>query len=56
MANVAIMGFFSIILLAIYLVLLGIGIYGFILFVKLANRGIRALDIYINEKENNNKL
>ncbi|MBV7273870.1 hypothetical protein I6U48_13245 [Clostridium sp. PL3] len=34
------------------LILLGIGIYGFVLFVKLANRGIRALDIYINEKTN----
>ncbi|MGH4052511.1 MAG: hypothetical protein ACREVX_14480 [Clostridium sp.] len=33
--------------------LLGMGIYGFVLFVKLANRGIRALDIYINEKTNN---
>ncbi|MBV7273847.1 hypothetical protein JMF89_06690 [Clostridiaceae bacterium UIB06] len=36
----------------ISLILLGIGIYGFLLFVKLANRGIRALDIYINEKTN----
>lgn len=34
------------------LVLVGIGIYGFILFVKLSNRGIKALDIYINEKAN----
>jgi hypothetical protein len=33
--------------------LFGIGIYGFMLFVKLANRGIKALDIYINEKTNN---
>lgn len=39
--------------LIIILTLLGIGIYGFILFVKLANRGIKALDIYINEKTNN---
>ena len=30
--------------------LIGISIYGFVLFVKLANRGIKALDIYINEK------
>ena len=34
------------------LVLVGIGIYGFILFVKLANRGIKALDIYINDRAN----
>ena len=31
---------------------LGAGIYSFVLFVKLANRGIKALDIYINEKSN----
>lgn len=43
----------SFINLIIILVLLGIGIYGFILFVKLANRAIKALDIYINEKTNN---
>jgi len=34
----------------IYLVILVIWIYAFILFVKLAKRGIKALDIYINEK------
>ncbi len=38
--------------LIIILILLGVGIYGFVLFVKLANRGIKALDIYINEKTN----
>ena len=36
--------------LAIYLPLLGASIYTFILFVKLARRGIQALDIYIEEK------
>lgn len=40
--------------LFIMLILLGMSIYGFTLFVKLAHRGIKALDIYINEK--NNKL
>ncbi|WP_278246537.1 hypothetical protein [Clostridium lundense] len=35
------------------LILVGMGIYAFILFVKLANRGITALDIYIEEKRNN---
>ena len=44
---------FSFINLIILLGLIGLGIYGFILFVKLANRGIKALDIYINEKTNN---
>ncbi|PKM47708.1 MAG: hypothetical protein CVV03_02245 [Firmicutes bacterium HGW-Firmicutes-8] len=38
--------FFSV----IYLVTLGFSIYGFVLFIKLARRGITALDIYINEK------
>ena len=36
--------------LLIYLPLLGASIYAFILFVKLARRGIKALDIYIEEK------
>lgn len=33
-----------------YIIMIGISIYAFVLFVKLANRGIKALDIYINEK------
>jgi|GEM_PF-1077581 len=33
--------------------LICMGVYGFVLFVKLANRGIKALDIYIEEKSNN---
>ena len=36
--------------LLIYLPLLGASIYAFILFVKFAKRGIKALDIYIEEK------
>ena len=36
--------------LVIYIPLLGASIYAFILFVKLAKRGIKALDIYIEEK------
>jgi len=43
---------FTFINLIIALGLIGIGIYGFILFVKLAHRGIKALDIYIDEKTN----
>lgn len=34
-------------------ILLGLGIYSFVLFVKLAHRGVKALDIYISEKKNN---
>lgn len=45
---------FTFINLIIILVFLAMGIYGFVLFVKLANRGIKALDIYISEKSKNN--
>ena len=37
-------------ILIIYVPLLGASIYAFILFVKLAKRGIKTLDIYIEEK------
>jgi flagellar biogenesis protein FliO len=50
MAIVSVLSFINLIII---LGLFGMGIYGFVLFVKLANRGIRALDIYINEKTNN---
>ncbi|MCY6485494.1 hypothetical protein OW763_14260 [Clostridium aestuarii] len=40
---------FSIIIMLIYFAFIGIGIYAFILFVKLAHRGIKALDIYIDK-------
>jgi type IV secretory pathway TrbD component len=40
----------GIVIALIYLIIFVIWIYGFILFVKLAKRGIKALDIYINEK------
>ena len=47
------LGVVSFIYLIIILCFVGIGIYLLVLFVKLANRGIKALDIYINEKTNN---
>lgn len=34
----------------IYLAIMGCSLYAFILFVRLAKRGIKALDIYIDEK------
>lgn len=40
------------IMLLIWPVIVGLGIYSLILFIKLARRGIKALDIYINEKGN----
>ncbi len=36
------------------LLMFGVSIYAFVLFIKLAHRGIRALDIYIEEKSNKN--
>lgn len=36
----------------VYLFLMGISIYTLVLLIKLAQRGIKALDIYIEEKSN----
>lgn len=43
---------FSSIIFVIYLIMLGLSLYAFVLFVKLARRGIKALDLYIIEKSN----
>jgi len=51
----ALFGIVSLFYMILILGLVGIGIYGFILFVKLANRGIKALDIYINKIRTSNK-
>ena len=48
----AMLGVVSFIYLIIILCFIGMGIYWMVLFVKLANRGIKALDIYINERTN----
>lgn len=44
-------GFFA---LFLYLGIIGLSIYCFILFIKLATRGIKALDIYIEKNKYNN--
>ena len=49
----AVLGALSFIYLIIVLGLICIGIYCMVLFIKLATRGIKAFDIYINEKTNN---
>ncbi|HEY5560540.1 MAG TPA: hypothetical protein VIK72_02070 [Clostridiaceae bacterium] len=46
-------GIVSFIYLTIILALAFTGIYCMLLFIKLANSGIKAFDIYINEKTNN---
>jgi hypothetical protein len=38
----------------ISLIMFGVSIYALVLFIMLANRGIKALDIYIDEKRNKN--
>lgn len=38
--------------IAVNLAVFGVSIYCVILFIKLARRGIKALDLYIQEKEN----
>lgn len=40
--------------LILLLGLLSMAVYGFVLLVKVLNRAIKALDIYIAEKTNNN--
>lgn len=46
-------GIIAILIYAIFiLVFFGLWVYGFVLFVKLAKRGIKALDIYINGRTN----
>lgn len=44
----------SLIIYIIYIIIFGFSIYSFVLFIKLARRGIKALDIYISDKSNNN--
>jgi hypothetical protein len=39
-----------IIMMFLYLCLTGLAVYAIVLFIKLAHRGIKALDIYIDEK------
>lgn len=51
MSKLGSVALFGVINIIIILVLLCMVIYGFILFFKLANRGIKALDLYIAEKE-----
>ncbi|MFK7693920.1 hypothetical protein [Paenibacillus sp. HJGM_3] len=43
-------GFFSTFVFFFYLILTGLGVYCLVLFIRLAHRGIRALDLYIEEK------
>jgi len=45
-------GFAAIPLVIVYLSLLGLSIYCLVLFIKLAHRGIKALDIYIENNSN----
>lgn len=47
------MSFFGLVpmlLFLVYLVVISLGIYALILFIKVARRGIEALDIYLHDK------
>ena len=39
----------------IYLALIGLSVYCLVLFIRLAPRGIKALDLYINEKRDQSR-
>ncbi|MBP1991159.1 hypothetical protein [Paenibacillus eucommiae] len=47
-------GWFGLFGVLIYLFVIVIAIYCLVLFIRLAHRGIKALDIYIEEKKNQN--
>ncbi|HHU90448.1 MAG TPA: hypothetical protein GXZ22_05265 [Clostridiaceae bacterium] len=44
-------GFLSIFNILLYIAIIAAGVYGFILFVRLAHLGIKALRIYIDKNE-----
>ncbi|WP_187296221.1 hypothetical protein [Tepidibacter mesophilus] len=48
--------FFMVIYMIFMLGLFGLSVYCLILFIKLAIRGIRALDIYIDKDKNKNDI
>ncbi|MUG47664.1 hypothetical protein [Paenibacillus woosongensis] len=49
-AGIGLFSIFPVLIFLVYLVLIGLSVYCIILFIKLARRGIKALDIYIHEK------
>ncbi|GGF97512.1 hypothetical protein GCM10010913_18990 [Paenibacillus aceti] len=48
--SVSFLGGFSLLFFVFYLLIAVLGVYCLILFIKLAHRGIKALDFYIAEK------
>jgi hypothetical protein len=54
-ATGASIGILTILPILLYLALAGLSIYCLVLFIRLAHRGIKSLDIYINEKSNKNE-
>ncbi len=44
---------FQLVYIVLVLTMVGFSIYSFILFIKLARRGIKALDIFIGKNDNN---
>ncbi len=54
MMSTAVGASMGLVMVLIYVLVLGISIYSFILWLKLARRGIRALDLYLEEKSKHN--
>ncbi|MET3210778.1 UNVERIFIED_CONTAM: hypothetical protein ABIC26_003739 [Paenibacillus sp. PvR008] len=55
MQMVSIFEVIQVLIIIVYIAIIAAGIWGFVLFVKLAYRGIQVMDIYIAEKRNSNK-
>lgn len=51
-SSTSLLGIFPVLILVFYVVLAVLIIYCLILFIRLAHRGITALDMYINDKSN----
>ncbi len=51
-SSIGLFTIFPILMLLVYVALIVLGVYCAIMFIKLARRGIKALDIYIDEKNN----
>lgn len=49
-SSIGLFGVLPALMLLVYIVVVCLGIYALVLFIKLARRGIEALDIYLYEK------
>jgi hypothetical protein len=54
-SGIGMSGVLSLFSIAVYFIMLGIGIYVLVLLIQVLRRAIIALDLYIDEKRNNRK-